>query len=78
MSLFYFIKGYYDAPFRGRGYQQGGGYGPSGDLSEQEGYNDYPVRGYYRGFRGGRGRGRGRGSGQQRGGKNEKFVLNKR
>jgi len=81
--LLYFNKGFYGPPnefygppFRGRGYYRRGGYGPGGDLSEQDGFNGY--RGF-RGFRGFRGRGRGWRRGSGRGGSNnEKFVLNQR
>ncbi len=62
----FFCKGYFGPP--------GGFYGPTyrtvSDVSEQEGFNGYPVRGN-RGFRGGRGRGGGRG----RITKNEKFDF---
>lgn len=52
-------SGFYGQPYRG-----------VTDLSEQEGFNGYPVRGA-RGFRGGRPRGGRRG----RVPKNEKFVF---
>jgi hypothetical protein len=63
--LLFFLKGFY--------YPEDGYYGPlyhGGDLSEQEAYNNYPIRGN-RSFRGGRGRGGRRGQIT----KNEKFVL---
>ncbi len=69
LHVLIFFKGYFVSP--------AGFYGPSdhgvSDLSEQEGFNGYPVRGN-RGFRGGRGRG-----GGQRGRitKTEKFVFKK-
>ena len=60
---FFSSEGYYGPP--------SGFYGvPYGDLSEQEGYTGYPVRGN-RAPRGGRGRG-GRG---RRNTKTEKFVF---
>jgi hypothetical protein len=60
------FQGFYAPP----GEFYGPSYGGVGDLPEQEGFYDYPVRGN-RGFRGGRGRGARRG----RITKTEKFVF---
>ena len=77
-----FVQGFYSPgqlygpPMDGRINHSAGIYGPNDDLSEQEGFNDYPISYMNRGLRRGRGRNRHRGSFRRYTTQQQKFVLN--